>query len=118
MRKLSIVRTIQDYDRFVTDTKIGHVADYSMPLDYVVQHLSNVRGHVVNMPLHYLEKEQLIAGGVNLSVNVVTGLLPSFSKTDFARGYLHVKVPIYGGRKIYRILISEGKKSCRNHVGM
>jgi hypothetical protein len=82
MKKLSIVRTVQDYDRFVTDTQIGHVADYSMPLDYVVQSLSNVRGHVVNMPLHYLEKEQLIAGGLNLSVNVVTGLLPSITEID------------------------------------
>jgi len=105
MKKLSIVRTVQDYDRFVTDTKIGHVADYLMPLDYVVKSLSNVRGHVVNMPLHYLEQEQLIAGGVNLAVNVVTGLLPSFTKPDFARGDFHVKVPIYGEGNFYHILI-------------
>jgi len=69
------VRNIKQYDNFVTDTQVGHVADYSMPLEYVVRTLSNVRGHVVNMPLHYLEQEKLIAGGVNLSVNVVTGLV-------------------------------------------
>jgi len=69
------VRNIQEYDKFVTDTKVGHVADYSMPFDYVVRSLSNIRGHVVNMPLHYLEQEELIAGGFNLNVNIVTGLV-------------------------------------------
>lgn len=70
------VRTTADYDKFVTQTKVGHVADYSMPLDYVVRNLSNVRGHVVSMPLHYLENTQLIASGINLAVNEVTGQLP------------------------------------------
>lgn len=63
-----------------------------MPLDYVVNRLSEVRGHVVRMPLHYLEKEELIAGGVNLSVNVVTGTSSFlFTASEFVRGYLHVR---------------------------
>jgi phospholipase D1/2 len=74
-KPLMSVRNIQQYDSFVTDTKVGHVADYSMPLEYVVRSLSNIRGHVVNMPLHYLEHEKLIAGGFNVNVNVVTGLI-------------------------------------------
>ena len=68
------VRTTAEYDAFVTQTPYGHVADYSMPLEYIVRLLSNVRGHIVNMPLHYLEDVQLIHPGFNPSVNEFTGL--------------------------------------------
>lgn len=109
------MRTVQEYDQFVTDTQVGHVADYNMPLEYIIQTLSNVRGHVVNMPLHYLEKEQLIAGGVNFSVNVVTGISYSFMASDFVRRYLYVRVSICDGGMKYRILKIESQKSYRNH---
>jgi hypothetical protein len=69
-----IVRTTADYDKFVTQTKRGHVADYNMSLDHIVQSLSNVRGHIVNMRLHYMEHAKLIASGLNLDVNFITGL--------------------------------------------
>ena len=78
MKTTNVVHNFQDYKNFVTDTKVGHVADYNMPVDHVIQTLSSVRGHVVNMPLHYLENEQLIDSGINLSVNVVTGLRSYF----------------------------------------
>jgi hypothetical protein len=45
-----------------------------MPLDYIVKNLSQIRGHIVNMPLHFLEKEHLIAQGINLQVNDITGI--------------------------------------------
>ena len=45
-----------------------------MPLDYVVGLLSAVRGHIVSMPLHYMEHEHLIAPGLNLEVNPLTGI--------------------------------------------
>jgi len=63
-----------DYDNFVTQTKVCHVADYNMPLDYVVQSLSAVRGHIVSMPLHYMEKVDLITPGLNLEINPLTGI--------------------------------------------
>lgn len=69
-----IVRTNEDYERFVTDTKVGHVAYYDMPLQYIVKSLSEVRGHIVRMPLYYMEKVDLIQGGINLEVNDLTGL--------------------------------------------
>ena len=74
-RELRKVRSTADYDKFVTQTKIGHVADYNMPLDYVVKGLSAVRGHIVSMPLHYMEHTHLIAPGLNLEVNPLTGSL-------------------------------------------
>ena len=73
LANLREVRTKEDYDKFVTQTKVGHVADYNMPLDYVVRGLSAVRGHIVSMPLHYMERVQLIAPGLNLEVNPLTG---------------------------------------------
>jgi len=63
------IRTYAQYDKFVTQTPVGHVADYNMPLDHIVNSLSQVRGHIVNMPLHFLDKENLID---ILHVNVAT----------------------------------------------
>lgn len=71
-----IVRTNEDYDKFVTDTKVGHVAYYDMPLNDIGRSLSDVRGHIVTMPLHYMEKVDLIRGGINLEVNDFTGISP------------------------------------------
>jgi hypothetical protein len=58
----------------VTQTPVGHVADYNMPLDYINKNLSQIRGHIVNMPLHFLEKEHLIDQGINIYVNDFTGI--------------------------------------------
>ena len=67
------VRTNQEYDKFVTETGVGHVADYSIPLKTVVKSLSEIRGHIVEMPLRYMESAQLIEGGFNFEVNDLTG---------------------------------------------
>ena len=71
---LSLVRTNEDYDKFVTDTKVCHVAYYDMPLQHIVSSLSEVRGHIVRMPLYYMEKASLIQPGINLEVNDLTGI--------------------------------------------
>lgn len=68
------MRTNEDYEKFVTDTKVGHVAYYDMPLKDIVRSLSDVRGHIVAMPLHYMEKVALIDPGINLEVNDLTGI--------------------------------------------
>ena len=68
-----LVRTNEDYKNFVTDTKAGHVASYNTHLSHIKKSLSAVRGHIVEMPLHYMEKVALIQGGINLAVNDLTG---------------------------------------------
>jgi hypothetical protein len=70
------VRTNQEYDNFVTETGVGHVADYCIPLKTVVKCLSEIRGHIVEMPLRYMEGAQLIDGGLNFEVNDLTGNTP------------------------------------------
>jgi len=61
----------------VTKTKVGHVADYSMSYCHVRDLLSQVKGQIVEMPLHYMEKVDLISKGLNLAVNEFTGTLPT-----------------------------------------
>lgn len=58
----------------MTDTKVGHVAYYDMPLKDIERSLSDVRGHIVTMPLHYMEKVNLIEPGINFEVNDLTGI--------------------------------------------
>lgn len=58
----------------MTKTKVGHVADYSTPVDKVQDLLSEVKGQIVEMPLHYMEKVDLISKGLNLAVNEFTGI--------------------------------------------
>jgi phospholipase D1/2 len=53
------VRDFKTYRQFVTPTKIGHVADYASNLDEIIGELSRIKGHIVNMPLHYMEDESL-----------------------------------------------------------
>jgi len=60
----------------VTDTKVGHVANYHMSLQHIETSLSAVRGHIVTMPLHYMEEAALIQPGINLEVNELTGMFP------------------------------------------
>ena len=59
----------------MTKTKVGHVADCSMPYGDVCNLLSQVKGQIVEMPLHYMEKVDLISKGLNLTVNEFTGTI-------------------------------------------
>jgi len=49
---------------------VGHVASKDMPLDFIKENLASVRGHLVKMPLKFLQKEKLFELGP--SVNEVT----------------------------------------------
>jgi phospholipase D1/2 len=73
------VRTFQQYDAFVTGTKIGHVADYSIKLSTITNALSSVRGHIVRMPLNYMKDAKLETS--SLEVNELTRM-PSTGFTD------------------------------------
>jgi hypothetical protein len=57
------VKSVQDFDHYVTNTMVDHVYTYDpskLTIDEVVESLSKVRGHVVEMPLEYLCEEKLI----------------------------------------------------------
>jgi hypothetical protein len=61
--KLIAVKSTKDYDHYVTNTMVDHVYTYDpskLTIDEVVESLSKVRGHVVEMPLEYLSEEKLI----------------------------------------------------------
>lgn len=57
------MKSVQDYDHYVTNTMVDHVYTYDpskLTIDEVVESLSKVRGHVVEMPLEYLSEEKLV----------------------------------------------------------
>jgi hypothetical protein len=54
-----------------------------MPLDHIVRSLAGVKGHIVSMPLRYMEDVQLIAGGINLEVNNLTGTASFWSSSNY-----------------------------------
>ncbi|BFZ63635.1 hypothetical protein YB2330_004766 [Saitoella coloradoensis] len=57
------VRNWADYDKYMPDPErspLGHVYDPDIPVDMVKKHLSKVRGHVVTMPLTFLQDEVLV----------------------------------------------------------
>ena len=61
--RLTVVKSVQDYDHYVTNTMVDHVYTYDpskLTINDVVESLSKVRGHVVEMPLEYLSQEKLI----------------------------------------------------------
>jgi hypothetical protein len=86
-----LVRTNKDYEKFVTDTKAGHVADYHTPLSHIVESLSAVRGHIVEMPLRYMEKVALIQPGINFAVNDLTGTSYLIAVANLFRGALYLR---------------------------
>jgi len=67
------VKTFEDYDRFLGakgSRKTGHVYDAFQPVDVVRHELGKVRGHLVWMPLKFLEEANMAERG--LQVNSVT----------------------------------------------
>lgn len=66
----------------MTKTDVDHVASYSMPLQYIVNRLSEVKGHVVQMPLQYMKNTELIAPGVNIEINALTGCSARYIVSD------------------------------------
>jgi len=100
------VRDFKIYRTFVTPTKIGHVASYDMPLENVVDELSTIKGHIVSMPLHFMEDENL--GHPSFEINEWTSFSgPQIMKLISCRGclylmeYLKQNISTNKGRQIY-----------------
>ncbi|KAF1968121.1 phospholipase D/nuclease [Bimuria novae-zelandiae CBS 107.79] len=70
------ILTFEDYDKFTPnpkqdkDHKQGHLYDMSRPVEEVRKELDRVKGHLVWMPLRFLEKEHMAEKG--LQVNAYT----------------------------------------------
>lgn len=64
------------YDKFLTSTKVGHVADYNMDLESVIAQLTRVKGHIVHMPLRYMESVSL--DHPSFEINEMTSDVPLF----------------------------------------
>ena len=61
------MKSAKDFDLYVTNTMVDHVYTYDaskLSFEAVVQSLSTIRGHVVEMPLQYLSEEKLIASAL------------------------------------------------------
>ncbi|KAG9979357.1 hypothetical protein KCU78_g13467, partial [Aureobasidium melanogenum] len=66
------IRTFEDYQNFLprNDMKQGHLYNKYMPDDEVKRALDKIRGHLVWMPLHFLENAEMAEKG--LAVNYYT----------------------------------------------
>ncbi|KAM0753544.1 phospholipase D/nuclease [Meredithblackwellia eburnea MCA 4105] len=66
------IKTWKEYLDFVPKApmKPGHVANKDMSVSFIKESLDKVRGHIVSMPLDFLEKEDLLA--MDASVNPIT----------------------------------------------
>ena len=66
------VRTFKDYQEFLpkTGVKQGHLYDPFMPGEEVREKLQQIKGHLVWMPLHFLEEENMAERG--MQVNSIT----------------------------------------------
>lgn len=66
------IKTFSDYQQFLPkgNRKAGHLYDPYMPVENVRHELDKIKGHLVWMPLDFLEKEEMAERG--LSVNAWT----------------------------------------------
>ena len=67
------VRTFDAYEQFLpkkSGIKQGHIRDPYMPGEEIRKKLSEIKGHLVWMPLHFLEDAEMAERGVQ--VNSVT----------------------------------------------
>jgi phospholipase D1/2 len=66
------IRTFDDYKEFLPNEhhKQGHIFDLTMSVEEVKKELDNVRGHLVWMPLRFLEDAEMAERG--LQVNAYT----------------------------------------------
>lgn len=66
-----LVTSWDEYKHFVPDqTKvpIGHVANSETPIDETVKKLNNIRGHLVEFPYEFLNKENLLGSVISNAV--------------------------------------------------
>ncbi|KAL1408303.1 hypothetical protein Q8F55_005109 [Vanrija albida] len=69
------VRSWTQYSEYIRATgsiKTGHVAHAALTAQEVKNDLSKIRGHLVDMPIHFLEEEAYLTEGDFMSVNSVT----------------------------------------------
>lgn len=68
------VRSWSAYKDYVSKNtvKTGHVANPALSVHEVKAQLSKIRGHLVPMPIHFLEQEQYLTEGDFLTVNPIT----------------------------------------------
>ncbi|KAF2213352.1 hypothetical protein CERZMDRAFT_97009 [Cercospora zeae-maydis SCOH1-5] len=67
------VKNFEDYDRFLGakgSRKAGHIYDQFQPVEVARQELDKIKGHIVWMPLRFLEEAELAERG--LQVNSMT----------------------------------------------
>lgn len=65
------IRTFEEYDHFAPPktVKVGHLTDPYTPVEAVKKRLDEIKGHLVWMPLSFLDKAQMAEG---ISVNQFT----------------------------------------------
>ena len=63
------IKTFEDYDEFMPQKthKAGHLFDPFQPVDNVRQELDKVRGHLVWMPLRFLENAPMAEKGLQVN---------------------------------------------------
>lgn len=67
------VRSWPAYKEYIKNTvKTGHVANPELSVHEVKDQLSKIKGHLVPMPIHFLEQEKYLTEGDFLTVNPIT----------------------------------------------
>ena len=63
------IKTFEDYDRFMPrdSHKSGHLYDPYQPVDIVRSQLDKIRGHLVWMPLKFLENAPMAERGIQVN---------------------------------------------------
>ncbi|KOS21411.1 Phospholipase D1 [Escovopsis weberi] len=66
------VKTFEDYDRYLPPrgVKSGHIFNQFMPPGEIRKHLSDIKGHLVHMPMEFLRDAEMAERG--LQVNALT----------------------------------------------
>lgn len=63
------VKTFEDYDRYLppSGVKPGHIFDQYMPPEEVREKLDQIRGHLVWMPMRFLENAEMAEWGLQVN---------------------------------------------------
>lgn len=64
------VKSFDDYDKFLGakgSRKTGHIYDMYQPVDVVRQELDKIKGHLVWMPLRFLEEAEMAEKGLQVN---------------------------------------------------
>lgn len=64
-----IVKTFEDYDRYLPPrgVKSGHIFDQFMPPEDIRQKLDQVKGHLVWMPMEFLQDAEMAEKGLQVN---------------------------------------------------